>query len=79
MPFVEPVDPVPASVVTAVERLNSMPWMDPPIGGVVSVLVVVSAVVVDSSFSPQEKMKKLKRNIERIISICFTWFPISGL
>ena len=34
--------------------------------------------VVDSSFSPQEKMMKLKRKRERIMSICFTWFPIGG-
>jgi len=27
----------------------------------------------------QEKMVKLKRNRERIMSICFTWFPIGGL
>jgi len=32
----------------------------------------------DSSFSLQEKMMKLKRKRERIMSICFTWFPIGG-
>ena len=36
-------------------------------------------VVEDSSFSLQEKMMKLKRKRERIMSICLTWFPISGL
>ena len=35
-------------------------------------------VVEDSSFSLQEKMMKLKRKRERIMSICFTWFPIGG-
>ena len=55
------------------------------IGAVVSVVVVlsvvvVSSVVVDSSFtSLQEIMVKLKRNRERMMSICLTWFLISGL
>ena len=48
-------------------------------GAVVSVIVVVSlsgevtimVSVVDSSFSPQEKMTKLKI-MERMISICLT-------
>ena len=39
----------------------------------------VVGVVEDSSFSLQEKMMKLKRKRERIMSICFTKFPISGL
>ena len=38
-------------------------------GAVVSVVVVVS-------FLAHEMMVKLKRR-ERIMSICFTWFPIS--
>ena len=42
------------------------------------VVVVEVVVVEDSSFSPQEKMMKLKRKRERIMSICFTWFPIGG-
>ena len=39
----------------------------------------VVGVVEDSSFSLQEKMMKLKRNREKMMSICLTWFPISGL
>ena len=35
----------------------------------------VVGVVEDSSFSLQEKMMKLKRNTEKIMSRCFTWFP----
>ena len=31
VPSHEPEDPDPASVVTAVERLSAVPWMDPPI------------------------------------------------
>ena len=27
----------------------------------------------------QEMMVRLKRNMERIMRICLTWFPISGL
>ena len=36
-------------------------------------------VVEDSSFSPQEKMMKLKINMEKMMSICLTRFPIIGL
>ena len=39
------------------------------------VVVVEVVVVEDSSFSPQEKMMKLKRSSESEMSICFTWFP----
>ena len=67
--------------------------LDETVGGVVSVVVVVSLSVVVSSlvvvvlsvlFEPsllllQEMTVKLKRKRERIMSICFTWFPISGL
>ena len=62
------------------------------VGCVVSPLVslsvslsVVPVVLTDpsssySSFSsPQEMMVRLKRNMERMRSECFTWFPISGL
>ena len=48
-------------------------------GAVVSVVVDVSTVVVVLSsllFLAHEMMVKLKRR-ERIMSICFTWFPIS--
>ena len=76
MPFAEPEDPVPATVVTAVERLNSAPWMDPPICDVV--LTVVSEED-ELLFLAQEIMVRLKRKRERIMSICFTWFPIVGL
>jgi len=31
-----------------------------------------------SSFLEQEMMVRLKRKRERIMSICFTWFPIGG-
>ena len=36
----------------------------------VVVVVVVAVESVDSSFSPQEKITKLKRNMKRIMSIC---------
>ena len=41
--------------------------------------VVSVVLVVDSSFSPQEKMVRLKRNMEKMRSICLTWFPFVGL
>ena len=48
-------------------------------GAVVS--VVVEEVVEEplSLLLLQEMMVKLKRNIEKMMSRCFTWFPISGL
>ena len=66
--------------------------LDETIGGVVSVVVVVSlsevvvvvvlSLVVDAPSSLlllQEMTVKLKRNMERMMSRCFNWFPISGL
>ena len=45
-------------------------------------LPVVSSeleLLAESSFFEQEMMVKLKRNMEKMMSRCFTWFPISGL
>ena len=60
--------------------------LDDTVGGVVSVVVVLSlSVVVEVVVEPssllllQEMTVKLKRNRERMMSICLTWFPISGL
>ena len=56
------------------------------VGGVVSPVVSLSVVPVlltdpssaySSLSSPQEMMVKLKRNMERMTSICLNWFPIS--
>ena len=43
------------------------------------VVVVEVVVVEDTSFSPQEKMMKLKRKRERMMSRCLTWCPIGAL
>ena len=61
-------------------------------GAVVSVVVVVSSVVVvplsdvvevveepPPSSLLQEMTVKLNRNMEKMMSICLTWFPISVL
>ena len=66
--------------------------LDDTVGGVVSVVVVVplsevlsSSVLVEVVAEPssllllQEMTVKLKRNREKMMSICLTWFPISGL
>ena len=45
-------------------------------GAVVSVVPVAEY---SSLSSPQEMMVRLKRNMEKMMSICLTWFPISGL
>ena len=56
------------------------------VGEVVSVVVVLSSVVVSSVLFErssllllQEMIVRLKRNIERMMSSCLTWFPIGGL
>ena len=69
--------------------------LDETVGGVVSVVVVVSlsvvvsssvvvvlSLVVDAPLSLlllHEIMVKLKRNMEKMMSICLTRFPIGGL
>ncbi len=51
--------------------------LDDTVGGVVSVVVVVLSLVVDASSSLLHEMTvKLKRNRERMMSICLTRFPI---
>ena len=46
-----------------------------------SVVLSLSVVVEEPSslLLLQEMMVKLKRNMEEMMSICLTWFPISGL
>ena len=53
--------------------------LDDTVGGVVSVVVVSSELFEPSSLLLQEMTVRLKRNMEKIMSICLTWFPISGL
>ena len=54
--------------------------LDDTVGGVVSVVVVLSVLFEPSSLLLlQEMMVKLKRNMEKMMSKCFTWFLISGL
>ena len=54
-------------------------------GAVVSVSVEVVSSSVEVVAEPssllllQEMIVRLKRNMERRMSICLTWFPISGL
>ena len=56
--------------------------IDETVGAVVSVVVVLSVVPVaeySSLSSLQEMMVRLKRNRERMMSICLTWFHIGDL
>jgi len=54
--------------------------VDEVVGVVVSSLVVVGVVEEPSSLLLlQEMMVKLKRNMEKMMSICLTRVPISGL
>ena len=42
-------------------------------------LLIEELLLDESSFFAQEMTVRLKRNMEKIMSICLTWFPISGL
>ena len=67
--------------VIETEVSSSEGELDDTVGGVVSVVVVVLSVLFEPSslLLLQEMMVKLKRNMETMMSICLTWFPISGL
>jgi hypothetical protein len=45
----------------------------------VSEELLIEGLLDESSFFAQEMTVRLKRNMEKIMSICLTWFPISGL
>ena len=50
------------------------------VGAVVSVVVVVLSVLFEPSLLLlQEMTVRLKINMEKMMSICLTWFPICGL
>ena len=54
--------------------------LDETVGGVVSVVVVLSVLFEPSSLLLlQEMIVRLIRNMEKMMSICLTWFPIKGL
>ena len=55
--------------------------LDDTVRGVVSVVVVVLSVLFEPSslLLLQEMKVRLKRNMERRMSRCFTWFPIGVL
>ena len=54
--------------------------LDDTVGGVVSVVVVLSVLFEPSSLLLlQEMIVRLKRNMEKMMSICLTRFPIGGL
>ena len=49
-------------------------------GAVVSVVVVLSVLFEPSSLLLlQDMIVRLKRNMEKMMSICLTWFPIGEL
>ena len=66
--------------VIETEVSSSEGKLDETVGGVVSVVVVLSVLFEPSSLLLlQEMMVKLKRNMDKMMSTCLTWFPISGL
>ena len=62
----EEVALAPEELLSAPEELSSAPELE-------------KLLLDESSFFAQEMMVRLKRNMEKIMSICLTWFPISGL
>ena len=70
-------------VVPLSDEVSMVPELPTATNETLEVVVVVLSVVVvllsSLLFLAQEKMMKLKRKRESIMSICFTWFPISGL
>ena len=56
--------------------------LDDTVGGVVSVVVVVLSVLLEPSsllLLQEMKVELKRRRKEKMISRCFTWFPIGGL
>ena len=68
-------------VVPLSDEVSMVPELPTATNETLEVVAVLSVEVLLSSllFLAQEKMMKLKRKRESIMSICFTWFPISGL
>ena len=54
--------------------------LDDTVGDVVSVVVVVLSELFEPSSSLLQEMRvRLKRNMEKMMSICLNWFPIRVL
>ena len=72
---------IPSENVTVMLSLIATPlWLSAgevkeTVGEVTSVLVLLDV----TSLLLQEIMVRLKRNMEKMMSICLNWFPISGL
>ena len=56
-----------------------VPEFPKPTNNTLEVVVELSVVVVVDLLLLQEMMVKLKRRMERMMRVCFTWFPIGGL
>ena len=61
------------------EEVMMVPEFPTPTNNTLEVVVELSVVVVVDLLLLQEMTVRLKRKRERIIGICLTWFPISGL
>ena len=68
-------------VVPLSDEVKTVPDSPTAINSVEVVVFVSSVVELLSSllFLAQEMMVKLKRNMEKTMSICLTWFPFGGL
>ena len=75
------VPEVPVVHVDASDEVRMIPLSPTATNNPLEVVVVLSVVVEEElviSFFAQEMTVKLKRKRERIMSRCFTWFPIGG-
>ena len=61
-------------VVPLSDEVSMVPELPTATNETLEVVVLLSSLL----FLAQEKMMKLKRKRERIMSICFTWFPNGG-
>ena len=56
-----------------------VPEFPTPTNNTLEVVVELSVVVGVDLLLLQEMMVKLKRNMEKMMNRCLTWFPINGL
>ena len=67
------------SIVVPSDEVTMVPEPPTPTNTIVALSVPALAVLDELLFFAQEMKVKLKRSIEKMMSICLTWVPISGL
>ena len=69
------VPEVPVVHVDASDEVRMIPLSPTATNNPLEVVVLLSSLL----FLAHEMMMKIKRNMEKMMSRCFTWVPISGL